>query len=495
MKFAFKIVHKGILLVSVPVIIELLFFGYLIQLEQKIELQTKQETRSKAIIYETNELFTLIVRAVTSTVGLKVAGIRNELLSQSLPGSFRYSIKEKFDNLYANVSKTNAEQRVQLDKLSRATNKLLDLVEHLDRTGTVPNENKQGMSGVYFGELMSFRRIQFVLHALETALDKFKAPERELSKRIAQEQEETRQQLRATAILAISTSIILAACLAVFFSSSITKRISVLVDNSRRLAGQEELKPPMKGNDEIAELDKSFHETAVLLGKAQQVKNDFYAMITHDLRSPLSAVFGAVTLIEDGVYGEVPIPVHEKIGMVQRNLLRLLSLINDLLDIEKLRAGKMPLEIAKQNSGDILNRAKESIEGLTVTKNIGIVIHNQPVEFDADGERVVQVIVNLVANAIKFSPKGSTITLECKQIDSWVEFSVNDQGRGIPKEALDRIFERFGQVSKADAGLGTGLGLAICKMIVDAHSGTISVETEEGKGSRFFFRLPLLSVA
>jgi PAS domain S-box-containing protein len=224
----------------------------------------------------------------------------------------------------------------------------------------------------------------------------------------------------------------------------------------------------------------------------QRMKQEFYAMITHDLRSPLMAVQGHLCLLSQNCYGELPDKAIKISNTSHSIVLRLGSLINDLLDVEKLESGKFEIIPEMASISYVVKRALESVSYLANAKRLTICLPESDVEMNIDRERMVQVLINLLSNAIKFAHEGSNIEVELHDDGNFVEIGVCDHGEGIPAEAVPSLFERFTQAKtkSAKGHKGTGLGLAICKMIVEAHAGTIGVSSEYGKGSRFWFRLP-----
>jgi PAS domain S-box-containing protein len=226
--------------------------------------------------------------------------------------------------------------------------------------------------------------------------------------------------------------------------------------------------------------------------QAERMKQEFLAMVSHDLRSPLTSIYGVFQLMSAKAFGELPEMAASKLGMASKNVNRLLTLVNDLLDIEKLEAGQMELERTHTSVAELLKRSGQDVEALAEQKRIDLVIDCTANEFALDLDRMMQVLVNLLSNAIKFSPEGGTVTLTAKSTPSGLEVSVRDQGRGVPATHREAIFERFKQVEAADGKRksGTGLGLPICKQIVELHGGTIGVESVDGMGSTFWIKIP-----
>ena len=168
-----------------------------------------------------------------------------------------------------------------------------------------------------------------------------------------------------------------------------------------------------------------------------------------------------------------------------------MALINDILDLERLETGKIELQFTQVSVESILRRAMESLSTFGRKASVTVEAPEVSTMIWADEDRIVQILVNLLSNAAKFSPPGGVVTIGVALHESWVEFRVTDRGRGVPAAHRRAIFERFRQVETSDAREkgGTGLGLAICKSIVEQHGGTIGVESEEGSGSSFWFRV------
>jgi PAS domain S-box-containing protein len=225
--------------------------------------------------------------------------------------------------------------------------------------------------------------------------------------------------------------------------------------------------------------------------RIERVKQDFVAMITHDLRTPLTSIRVMLSLLVDRC-AELPAEWRDKIKHSEESADRLISLINDLLDLEKMQAGKLLIDPDLCLIDDLVEASITSVQAFADSRKIKISYAKSTLLVVADERRLVQVIVNLLSNAIKFSPGGSMISITSRPQAEFVELRISDQGRGIPADKLQTIFNRFEQVSAADESKkgGTGLGLAICHEVIKAHSGQIGVESQEGAGSTFWIRLP-----
>jgi signal transduction histidine kinase len=236
---------------------------------------------------------------------------------------------------------------------------------------------------------------------------------------------------------------------------------------------------------------KVLEQTVARLKEVERLKNGFLSTVSHELRTPLTSIRGSLGLLASGAVGALSGEVLEIVAVAERNAVRLMALINDILDLERLDTGTIELQFAPVPVASILRRAMESLPASQQRHAFTVEAPAVSPVMWADADRIVQVVVNLLSNAVKFSPPGGVVTIGVAQGESWVEFRVTDRGRGVPVAYHRAIFERFRQVETSDAREkgGTGLGLAICKSIIEQHGGTIGVESEEGRGSTFWFRV------
>jgi PAS domain S-box-containing protein len=226
--------------------------------------------------------------------------------------------------------------------------------------------------------------------------------------------------------------------------------------------------------------------------KLEKMKQEFVATVSHELRTPLTSIRGSLSLLAGGALGDLPDEARDVVQIAERNTIRLITLINDILDLERMEAGKVQLNLVDIPMAAVLERSLESVRGFAEQQGIAVMAASTEARVVGDLDRLVQVLVNLLSNAVKFSPPAGTVSVEVAEQDGHAEVSVRDQGRGIPAHRREAIFERFEQVESSDARQkgGTGLGLAICKAIVEQHAGRIGVESEVGRGSTFWFRIP-----
>ncbi len=226
--------------------------------------------------------------------------------------------------------------------------------------------------------------------------------------------------------------------------------------------------------------------------EVERLKKEFVQMVSHDLRSPLTAIMGTLHLLKEGSYGKINKKGDEILSRTEDEFKRLIELIDGLLDLEKMQAGKMQIDKQVIDISSVVSRAVNSVSYLASKNSIKLESSGDFLEALADGSKLVQVIVNLLSNAIKFSPPNSTIRIEYEELDDCILIKIKDQGRGIAEADLGRVFERFKQIERGDELElhGKGLGLAIAKEIVEAHGGEIGVESKLGVGSTFWFKIP-----
>ncbi|HEY9676645.1 MAG TPA: ATP-binding protein [Drouetiella sp.] len=226
--------------------------------------------------------------------------------------------------------------------------------------------------------------------------------------------------------------------------------------------------------------------------RIEQMKQEFVAMVSHDLRSPLASIQAFHECLDRGIYGDLNGDGAKTLHSVDESINRLLNLIGDLLDVEKLESGALSLHLESVLLDDVFQQSKFSVEELARKKEIKLTCSGGGVTVTADSERLVQVLVNLLSNAIKFSSEKTDVEMLAEKQDGQVLIQVVDHGRGIPAEQVATVFDRFKQVEPGDSKnrQGSGLGLAICKAIVEQHHGEIGVRSKVDEGSTFWFTLP-----
>jgi signal transduction histidine kinase len=295
----------------------------------------------------------------------------------------------------------------------------------------------------------------------------------------------------------------MAMVLGYFLSSTVTERIQLLKEAAQKLAqGDLQTRVPINGRDEIATLSSAFNQMAEQLQAADQkqrqldnLRRDLIAWVSHDLQTPLTSVRAILEALADGVVEE-PEMVRRYLNTAQRDVMSLSALIDDLFQMSQLDAGGFPLERAPASLSDLVSDTLESFSELAKQQDITL---EGFVEADVDPvlmdtQAIGRVLNNLISNALRYTPAQGRVSVWVRRTGHGVEVTVSDTGAGIRAVDLPHIFERFyrgdAARSRNRGNGGAGLGLAIARGIVQAHGGTIRVESEPGKGTQFTFYIP-----
>lgn len=229
--------------------------------------------------------------------------------------------------------------------------------------------------------------------------------------------------------------------------------------------------------------------------EAEKAISEFYSKISHELRTPLSSIRTALSLLEEGSGGPLTNDSIKLVEIAERNASRLLRLVNDILDFRKIEAGKMQLRLEETAPLELIEQVIGELEATAAEREITFEVNvNCDDKMQIDRDRLAQVLSNLTANAIKFSPRNGKVKIQTvKNRDGFVCFRVIDRGPGIAKEDFGKLFQKFQQIDSSDKRVpgGTGLGLSISKSLVEIHGGEIGVDSKVGRGSTFWFEIPI----
>jgi PAS domain S-box-containing protein len=229
----------------------------------------------------------------------------------------------------------------------------------------------------------------------------------------------------------------------------------------------------------------------------ERMKDEFISVVSHELRTPLTSIHGSLGILASGLLSTQPEKSQRLLEIAVDSTERLVRLINDILDVERIESGKVTMAKLSGNAADLMAQAADTMQAMADKAGVTLSVSTVSAQLWADPDRIIQTLTNLLSNGIKFSSRGDTVWLSAELSPSsqspTILFKVQDRGRGIPADKLETIFERFQQVDVSDSrnSEGTGLGLAICRSIVQQHGGRIWVESTLGEGSTFYFTLPL----
>jgi len=468
-------------LILIPLVLQVAFFAQFFMLVEKIEALNQAEIRQSLIVDNINKLTALftITWGTILTETLESNKIRaidpatyKRLSEEGLATLKKVAPSPSFGQLIANVEELAARQ--------------YDLLTEFD--DTEPNESSVAIFAKYRKLKLTLRpymkKALYVNQALDAERVKLNAAQEEGRK--------YRQSMKLQLIAGITLDIILTLALLVFLLNGITGRLAVLVKNARLLPSGEPLRARVSGHDELAYLDEVLHQASGDLAKAAEYRKSVMETMSHDLRSPIqSAMIAAEILQASPLAGEGERTVKQIEGL-KRNLGRVVKLVEDNLTIDKLESGTAELEISRFNLQDIAAEALDSVAAQAGTRSIELVNQVDSTIVEADRERILQVLVNLLTNAIKHSPASAPVYVSSQNLGHSVKVMIADDGPGIDPEQQTTVFDRFQQNSQdGKARQGFGLGLAICKMLISHHGGTVGVTSAPGKGSTFWFILPL----
>jgi len=490
--FKLPLTAKGLLFLAIPLCFEIVFVCMMTSLQAQAEQEARAAlkaenlaTRFNHIALDIYRLWDILDRTRTPDIKESVRRLAPLYTTQFQPlmNQMRseYAALDELtrDNQSANQMVRQSAQ--SLDQAAAALDDVFAAFHRGDITAFLKRYlNYKDQVGSIFTRLTSS---DFILASQS---------EQEFAQNSAHRQADIRKQMVNIVLFACAANAAFCLMLAVFFVKNITSRLKILNENAHRVEVHKTLHKPLSGTDEIAQLDHVFHHMVDSLEEASRVRQEFVNMLTHDLRSPLTAIIGTLEILEAGRAGQLDEHGGKLVRLADRNGERMMRLINDLLDVEKMSAGMLQMTIENVCLDEIFENVKDSTDAWIEEHGIKLTVEDTGLFVKADGEKLERVVFNLVANAIKYSPTGSTISISAREVDQNVEVTVADQGKGIPANQLESIFERFNQAHVGDGKEqgGSGLGLTICRSIITMLGGRIWANSEIDKGSQFHFSLP-----
>ncbi len=591
-----KLATKGLLVVSVPLVFQLIIVFVLAILLWRAQELAATEARAKEVIYTCNHTTVDIAKTMQSAFRTdRSAGIMPRELQQNEIDEVQNSIT----NLQSHLIDRPA-QATNVEKLSQFSDRFIFQLRRAKAAETSKDEEEHSKR-----EMFEFKMVKTSLHLIEIFQNIIEL-ENKTNPEKPEQRKDARLMIRIWLVSACVITALVAIVLAYFSSRTIRKPLERMVRNAACMSTRQPLEPELEGTDELAKLDRVLHSVNAAIEEAltsernlinyaadlvfsidrqgtflsvnpfsmtmlgytpeeligtsvlklippenldyvkktlgvnykgresllfetkmqgktevietswsviysqrertffcvahniterkhvERLKQDFIAMISHDLRTPLMSVSSSINLVQSGATGEISEVVEKELNSAERSVDHLIELVNDLLDFEKLEAGRMSFEIVPLQINEVIDESVRLVDALAVDRKITIEPPAEDFMVAGDQRKLIQVTVNLLSNALKHSPEGGVIKVQTQKIDGMVEISIHDQGPGVPDEYAEKIFAPFEQIShRATAALGTGLGLAICKLVVEGHGGKIAVRHSELlQGSAFWYVLP-----
>ncbi len=401
----------------------------------------------------------------------------------------------------ANMHEALAESDAQLLTLSHAgyRNAAASTKARLQTLTAAANNVEQMVEGKHVEQATAyFEQVKPLLASYQASLDTVaNAIDQRSSQQVIEASRISDAGATAT-IIATLIALVLAVVIGAMTSRSLTHPLDKLRSSMAAVAGGEFDVPedlPYDRQDEIGDLSRSFRSMAERLAELEKLKAEFIGIATHELKTPLNVIGGYAELIAEGIYGPVTEKHKEILGSIRDQTRILARMVNQLLDISRLEAGGFRLEMEQIDINSMFEAIDRTFEPLARKKNIDFQINVErlPPLITGDGDRLRdQVIGNLLSNAFKFTHEGGRISVRAWEEDKSLKIAVTDNGIGIPEDQLVHIFDKWHQVGQEARAKGSGLGLNIAHDIIEAHGGSISVESEAGKGATFCVTLPML---
>jgi signal transduction histidine kinase len=497
MKFQPTIAKQGLLLITIPLIFEIIFVSSLWALLRQASQERTDIGRSREFVAQ-------------------VMGLTKNFLDAGISlGAWKTTKSDEFIRQFDAIVAALPKVYEKLDLLSAGDARRQSHVAALKTNGRQILELTGGFrkpSGLAMLLLMDPVEYRHKLsHAYEGFMSETSAVTREERERenLNPAREERVQTLFSwTLLIGVIFNIAISFLMVRLFSRKITRRLIILTGNCRRFAERKQLHEPVGGHDEIADLDLHIHEMADEVRSAEQMRDQYVQMVNHDLRAPLAAIQTILAGTLKGLYGELTDKGKSRISDAREDATRLLHLINETMDADRLESGQFQLNLEKFNLADLINAAIASLRPLVEKKQMAIDFAPTKTPVLADRPRLHRVVANLLDNAVKYGPAGSTIEIAVNSRQGEVIVEITDEGSAIESADAERLFKAYerGLGPATTQKPGKGLGLAICKAIIEAHEGSIGVKSRgshggggggggrggggRGGGNTFWFAIP-----
>ncbi len=482
-----KLWMQGLILIGLPLGLQIALAIILITSLQRINTAASQETASKQILSTCQHVRSTVDRYV-------VVQLARRYVPPALTAEQRTAaateLSQKLKELNS-VSLPDKESKDIVDQFSKHTRELLEVISAAESEFS-DVEPRVAISR-FIDEREWFEEVMLAMRNLINDDHKIQKHFSPIAKEFSPKGLENNQQLLTIVIAGIICSIIVATVLTFFYGKWTLARIGVLLNNIRLFSEGSKSLVALPGNDELSVLGQSFSEMAEARTKSEELRATMLDMVSHDLRSPLSSCSIALITILERDNASLPSSVSRSLKRVTADLERLVRMADTLLTIGKLEHDNVELRIADVSLDDVIGPTLSAVRGIADVKGIGFEIEAaEGITVPCDADRVVQILVNLIANSIKFAPKDSTIIIRAASSEHASRFEIQDQGPGIPAEQQAQLFQKYSQLEQPSdtKSAGAGLGLYISKMLVSAHHGEIGCTTPAEGGACFWFSIP-----
>lgn len=480
----FTLAHKGLILISIPLAFEIAFIVYLTGLLKQADMQVERETKSRQIIVYTNNLMRYMVLAGVSG---GEATITHKTEYRDRFQFYSRKLNDEFPKLEVLVRDDPAKAANLTQIKERSVNLLGIIASRLSDSQQMPLQ----LSLIVGAKNML--QTEHALDVISSSLRAMTANELKIRESTVLLRTRAEANVRSALFEGLAANFAITLLLASYFGNSLVSRLKRLMTNTARLSKRVPLLPCSAGSDEIAELDRELHRTADSLDQLENSKRALIASVSNELTQPLNSIRETLGHLCSGTLGELSPKAENRFEKASLSIDRLIRLVKDLLEIDQIENPTFDLRLSDVRFSEIVDSALSEIAPFAQRFSVSIESQVEDELLRADRDRLVQVLINLLSNAIKYSPQGSVVLLKSTRSSGGkLNVEVTDCGRGIPPDAIGRIFDRYQQVEDSDSSEkgGTGLGLAICKTIVQKHNGSIDVASALGQGSTFRITLP-----
>ena len=488
-RIRFGVLFKGILIVCVPLVFQIVFFFMLISQIQKLEVEVAKETRARRIMHTIGKLTEL-----TYTIAAAAVQLKSQIMSSDK------SQLEAFIDVM-NAGRDKARQcRKELKVLIKghpdeeeAFVKLDKFYGKVDALNTLINDGFQGGTGslAALKQLTEYKDMRKgLLKELTESGSTFLHRYEKIEKGSPEAQKRLRESQKGVIIFGLAGNVVIAFVLVLYFARSITDRLKVMTLNTVLLARRQPLMPRISGSDEIAQLDGVFHSMADALDLAAREKKEFLELVSHDIRSPMTAVLGNVVLLNLGRLGDISPEAKQRMLSAEDNSRRLITVINDLLDLEKVESGQCEFNTADIRVEEVLEVCLQKSEELAdrVGVSLDLDVPDENLFVRADKDRLIQVVQNLLNNSVAFAGERKAIVTRAAHLGELAEITITDKSRQVPAELLAHAFERRSSEHTKEIRqyFGKGLALPLSKLIIESMGGKIGIRALEGGGTSFW---------
>jgi signal transduction histidine kinase len=473
-----KIWQRGALLISLPIIID--GFGLILMYDAVVKSQAalQYERKQVLLMQAVNQLFSSFV----GSAGLLASAAMSDDPSREKKG--------------LTVLRDSRAQLAKVRQLCADDTNMSAMAESLEQKGFVPLEQfmaEQQNAETSVHGLVAFKRVRRAFQQAGRANDiclrlvDYQNHEHDEALR---RQSETAKNLYHILFGLAAINIVGGVLALTVFYQSVAKRVRALVSKAERLPTLSDSGERLKGDDEFVQIDSSLHNAMDRLIEAKKFRANLISMVAHELRSPLTSIGIAAELLVHSPKSQLNEHSKERVGRIGANVDHLIKVINEFLEVEKMQSSELIMHFEPVQTLSLIGETFDSLSELAAAKQVRLVKTGADTVITTDRQKTTQVLINLVSNAIKFSPADAEVVVDVSEENDLARFEIRDHGPGVPPELQDRVFIKFAQASAPDNAKGSsGLGLFVSKMFIESQGGNLGY-TAGDQGSTFWFTLP-----